>query len=633
MIGYLPFGSQTTTSENIESRISTLPNRGAFLELNRYIFKKLGANAALVYSVLGKYMLKWHDVCEYNNWWFPYSTTALCKNTDLHVRMVRYAVEKLEKYGLLEVAYQKNGNHKKCYRIVHVKVKNGELVLDKECFERMGIPHDKKFVNIKPLPYIEEVFWETGEFVIPEEDGVSAIVQIKDANSLVTAKNGELRKNAVPANDAKIGIVKIKGTNSLEIVENGGTEQRKLNTAKIPRRRSIPGSQKYGFLANDAKNGILQKREDGEFFYNQDTEFKGEKANSPIEKSGVLAPTKCLEFKDDGEDDTRACTATPARIKNIYTNKKIKNKNNNPQGGASRSPSGELEDIKSKTPILCSDAQRPSECYNLENIGESRSPKLDKYANHGALLTKSSSGRPKVVPFSPTQRELQYTELFLQKVLENFPNLSVDAQNKIRKNGPQSLRKLVKKFGSFQIVRKVIEWGMQDSFWKKQIRSIAALLNYSKSSPEFTKFEMIKIGYDQKNIEPEEELYNNLKSMAKSQADNAEDAELIMEDIEWFKYEVENINRNKSVRLGWTKSNKMLQVLKWLHLIESRLIPGCQYETWRDVVDDYLEYLNRFVCNAPDKPLYAGYFDPKCTSFQNFIAFVEKQHDIEWIHI
>ena len=270
--------------------------------------------------------------------------------------------------------------------------------------------------------------------------------------------------------------------------------------------------------------------------------------------------------------------------------------------------------------------------YNINKIGVTSDTDLSLLGESNNSWEGNQNNKkqpPKSRTFVPSQREIQYTEYVLECILENFPNMSQDAQNKIKQSGPKAVRQLANKFG-FRTVKEVLNWGLNDPFWKKQIRSLSPLLRPSKSHPEFKTFEMIKMAYEEQAKDPEDTLEEDLESLAKTLEKTPEGVEELIDCVHWFQDEVDEFNENKIVQVRWTHSDMLLKVLKWLHFIESRIIENeFNYDTWDDIVVAYLEYLKRFVLTSPDRPLYAGFFDPKKSTFQNFVAYLEKKHGTE----
>lgn len=484
------------TFGNVENTHPLVPRLHQFVQLNLELMKHLGANAAVIYTVFVERMQKNWFVCKHNHWWFPYSYTAICKKTKLTMRQVRYALEKLEETGVIEVSCMNSQTGQRCYRVVPTDIKNGELSPCTGYFKAQGIPKEN-YVTINPIPYDMEVYLETGEYVLPAQ--------------------------------------------------------------KTSRRRSVPGTRSLGSRGGRCQNWHLDAK------IGTPSEQKLEADDTP-EFLGVTSSTR---------------VRGRGRANNVFIHNKI--------------------GVKNDTYI----------CDNLE-IEELHKNKQNK--------------------FTPTQREEQFTKYVLNRILENFPNISKDAQKKILQSGPKCVRQLSNKFG-FKAVKEVLNWGLFDPFWKKQIRSLSPLLRPSKTHPEYKKFEMIKMAYEGQQKDPEDELMDEIESLARTQSEDPNEIETIVDNVIWLQEEIDNINENKVVRVRWSHSDSILKVFKWLIFIESRIIENKYYKTWDDILVEYFEYLKRFVLNGPDKPLYAGHFDPKKSSFQNFAAFLERKHGEEILDI
>lgn len=482
---------------NLEELLPHAPRHHLFLQINVELTKHIGVNASLIYSAFTEYIYKNEFVCRHNKWWFPFSYPDICNRTGLSIDQVRYTIEKMEEFGILEIACMNEKTKQKCYRIVPTQVQDGKLSPCTGYFKAHGMPKEN-YITINPIPYDEEVFLETGKLVLPKQ--------------------------------------------------------------KSPRRRSVPGTRPLGSRAG------------GWEFYHLDG-----KNTTPSEQK--------LEA-DDAPEFLGVTSSTRGRGRGRANNVFI---THNKIG------------VKNDTYI----------CDNLE-IEELHKNKQNK--------------------FTPTQREEQFTKYVLNRILENFPNISKDAQKKILQSGPKCVRQLSNKFG-FKAVKEVLNWGLLDPFWKKQIRSLSPLLRPSKTHPEYKKFEMIKMAYEGQQKDPEDELMDGIESLARTQSEDPNEIETIVDNVIWLQEEIDNINENKVVRVRWNHSDSILKVFKWLIFIESRIIENKYYKTWDDILVEYFEYLKRFVLNGPDKPLYAGHFDPKKSSFQNFAAFLERKHGEEILDI
>ena len=227
-------------------------------------------------------------------------------------------------------------------------------------------------------------------------------------------------------------------------------------------------------------------------------------------------------------------------------------------------------------------------------------------------------------PFSPTEREMQFVELVASSIMENFPNASRHSIDAIRKHGPRVVRKLSSLFG-FSRVRDVLMWGLEDHFWKKQIRSISPLGMPSRNDPDRLKFEVIADCFDRNQAHGQFDIESEIKKIAECWYSDEEDQQIFIDDADWFIEKIEEINGRGSKNLVWTRTFKVLYVLEGFAKMEKEIVDSERYPTWGELINEYLEYLKKNVLK-PESDLYPGHFDRYKQAFRSFVRYAEKKH-------
>lgn len=242
-------------------------------------------------------------------------------------------------------------------------------------------------------------------------------------------------------------------------------------------------------------------------------------------------------------------------------------------------------------------------------------------AEAGTAPQKKKRGRK---AFSPTERELQFVQLVASSIKENFPNASEYSMEKIISHGPKVVRKLSRIFG-FTRVRDVLLWGLEDHFWRKQIRSISPLGMPSRNDPDRLKFEVLADCYDRSLSFQKFDLDGEVRRIAESYYADEEDRQIFVDDAEWFIEKVEEINGKGSKDLIWTRSFKVLYVLEGFAKLERDIVDTERYPTWGYLINEYIEYLKQKVLK-PEADLYPGHFDRWKQAFRTFVRYAEKKH-------
>lgn len=228
-------------------------------------------------------------------------------------------------------------------------------------------------------------------------------------------------------------------------------------------------------------------------------------------------------------------------------------------------------------------------------------------------------------PFSPTEREVQFVELVASSIMENFPKASVHSLETMKRHGPKVIRKLSNLFG-FPRVRDVLMWGLEDHFWKKQIRSISPLGMPSRNDPDRLKFEVIADCYDRNQTQNQFSLKSEIQKIAECWYSAEEDQQIFIDDADWFIEKVEEINSKGSKNLAWTRSFKVLYILEGFAKMEKEIVDTDRYPTWGELINEYFEYLKSKVLK-PEFDLFPGHFDRYKQTFRTFVRYAEKKHD------
>ena len=252
---------------------------------------------------------------------------------------------------------------------------------------------------------------------------------------------------------------------------------------------------------------------------------------------------------------------------------------------------------------------------------------VPKGQNSAVPTEKRVNYRIKVLDskFPSIEKEKMFLETVIRRIYDNFPNTSTDMLNRMHINGLKVVMNLSKKHG-FQRVKDVLNWGLKDFFWKKQIRSVSPLEKISKNDPDRTKFEVIADCYDRAVNGYKFDLNEELESLAAYHYESEADRRLFVDDAEWFIEKVEKINAKGSKQLSWTTTPKVLKVLEGFIALEKDIVDDYRYPTWGELINEYIKYLTTKVL-VNDTNLYPGHFDRYKPAFKTFIHYAEKKHD------